>query len=202
MFLRVVPPTEPEAMALFKPCKWVRYGAAPAKENINVMSENELRRAEKSIMTVGLDKFYNKVMKYCGNLESRRKTISGMGWLQETNDNWTMNHLLEIFLLCARTQYFHVNTSSNSYLIAFSLVGKLGMQQECMSCPGLVCLPSTLLLRPIHKMTSEAGGHWGFSGLQDGVRNTLEVAFYYQTTVKRPKIYGKEATDFDKKNYT
>lgn len=62
-------------------------GEPPAKENINVMSENELRRAEESIMTAGLDTFYNKVMKYCGNLESRRKTISGMGWPQETNDN-------------------------------------------------------------------------------------------------------------------
>ena len=51
------------------------------------MAENEQRRAQKSIMTVGLDIFYNKVMKYHRNLESRKRNIFGIGWPQETNDH-------------------------------------------------------------------------------------------------------------------
>ena len=84
------------------------YQGAPAKENFNVMAENEQRRTQKSIMRLGLDIFYNKVMKYYRNLESRKKTIFGKWWPQETNDHWTMNHIVGIFLLWWRPIYFHV----------------------------------------------------------------------------------------------
>lgn len=74
-------------MAPLKSGKSVRYSRVAIRENINVMAKDEQRRAQKPVVTIGLDKFHNKIMKYCINLKNGERMIFGTGWLQETTDN-------------------------------------------------------------------------------------------------------------------
>lgn len=85
--LRELPPTKPEVMAALKSWKSVRKSGVAVRENINVTVKDEQRRAQKLITTIGFDKFYNKIVKYCRNLKKMEKTIFRIGWFQKTIDN-------------------------------------------------------------------------------------------------------------------
>lgn len=82
--LRELPPSKPEVMAALKSWKSVRKSGVAVRENINVTVKDELW-AQKSIMTIGFDKFYNEIVKYCRNLKKWRKNYFYNRMVSENN---------------------------------------------------------------------------------------------------------------------